>query len=100
MAEALSMDLRRRVLAAIAEGVSGRGAGRREQQKSQQQCIHIERESPRRPVCGGAIGSHRSHRPYDGGFSYTALTKWPRSETGVHRARPCPGEVSRGGTFR
>jgi transposase len=29
MAEALSMDLRRRVLAVIAEGVSGRSAGRR-----------------------------------------------------------------------
>jgi transposase len=29
LAEALSMDLRRRVLAAIAEGVSGRSAGRR-----------------------------------------------------------------------
>ena len=63
MAEALSMDLRRRVLAAIAAGVSGRSAGRRfgVSAPSVSRWRALERrqgDAAPRPVGG----DHRSHR--------------------------------------
>ncbi|HWY80969.1 MAG TPA: helix-turn-helix domain-containing protein, partial [Roseiarcus sp.] len=63
MAEPLSMDLRRRVLAAIAAGVSGRSAGRRlgVSAPSVSRWRALERtqgDAAPRPVGG----DHRSHR--------------------------------------
>ena len=63
MAEALSMDLRKRVLAAIAEGVSGRSAGRRfgVSAPSVSRWRALERtqgDAAPKPVGG----DHRSHR--------------------------------------
>jgi transposase len=63
MAEALSMDLRKRVLAAIAEGVSGRSAGRRVgvSAPSVSRWRALERaqgDATPKPVGG----DHRSHR--------------------------------------
>jgi transposase len=63
MAEPLSMDLRRRVLAAIAEGVSGRSAGRRfgVSASSVSRWRALERtqgDATPKPIGG----DHRSHR--------------------------------------
>jgi Helix-turn-helix domain len=75
MAEPLSMDLRRRVLAAIAAGVSGRSAGRRfgVSAPSVSRWRALERrqgDAAPRPVGG----DHRSHRTEAVAISSVPLT--------------------------